>query len=341
MADRLKFDPALVPCPDFSDEFYAAFRNSLIIDPNHAGITNNQEAARHLKEKWEVVNTRMREQYQAQVLADQEEADQRREEAEALQRQREAEDRERVLEQAREVEKKRIPAYSFVAGEGAHRKPLRIHPYAEKLMSARKYVPLWYFLPDAALEAEERAKEVLDTNHYQIANEGGESSNSALVLVGTHSIRASPNAIPDARLTWSQVILARGAYLKALSLGAWPSEHVKMFAEFFACMDTSEELNAKGGVRALVLYQAEMRMDWFKANERQKPYDLAVTNGAVLEDCWKTVRREEFEESLKGTHSLTQPALNDSTCARLLHVCCHLTYALLSHVLRYASLLHV
>ncbi|KAJ4001232.1 hypothetical protein F5050DRAFT_1899703 [Lentinula boryana] len=301
MANRLEFDPALMPRPDFTDEFYAAFRNSLIIDPNHDGVTNNQEAARHLEEQWEVANTRLRERYQAQVLADQEDADRRREEAEELQKQRETEDRERMLEQAREVEKKRIPVYSFVAGQGANRKPLRIHPYAEKLMAARKYVPLWYFLPDAALEAEERAKEVLDTNHYQIANEGGEFSSSALVLVGTHSIRASPNAIPDARLTWSQVILARGTYLKALSLGAWPNEHIKMFAEFFACMDTSEELSAKGGARALVLYQAEMCMDWFKANERQRPYDLAVTNGEVLEDCWKTVRREEFEKTLKGT----------------------------------------
>ncbi|KAJ3744881.1 hypothetical protein DFH05DRAFT_1613134 [Lentinula detonsa] len=303
MANRLEFDPALMPCPDFTEEFYAAFRNSLIIDPNHAGITNDQEAAKHLKEQWEVVNTRLREQYQAQVLGDQEEANQRREEAEEVQKQKETEDRERILERAREVEKKRIPVYSFVAGQGAHRKPLRIHPYAEKLMSARKYVPLWYFLPDAALEAEERAREVLDTNHYQITNEGGDFSSSALVLVGTHSIRASPNAIPDTKLTWSQVILARGTYLKALSLGAWPNGHIKMFAEFFACMDTSEELNAKGGVRALVLYQAEMRMDWFKANERQKPYDLAVTNGEVLEDCWKVVRREEFEKTLKGTHT--------------------------------------
>ncbi|KAJ3991312.1 hypothetical protein F5050DRAFT_1716195 [Lentinula boryana] len=302
MANRLEFDPALMPCPDFTDDFYAAFRNSLIIDPNHAGVTSDQEAASHLKEQWEVANARLREQYQFQVLADREEADRRREEADDLQKQKEIEDRERVLEQAREVEKKRIPAYSFVTGEGAHRKPLRIHPYAEKLMSARKYVPLWYFLPDAALEAKERAKEVLDTNHYQIANEGGDSSSSALVLVGTHSIRASPNAIPDAKLMWSQVILARGAYLKALSLGDWPNEHVKMFAEFFACMDTSEELSAKGGVRVLVLYQAEMRMDWFKANERQKPYDLAVTNKEVLEDCWKAVRREEFEKTLKGKH---------------------------------------
>ncbi|KAJ3739714.1 hypothetical protein DFH05DRAFT_1584945 [Lentinula detonsa] len=300
MANRLEFDPALMPCPDFTDEFYGAFRNSLIIDPNHAGITDDQGAANHLREQWEVVNTRLREQYQAQMIADQEDANRRREEADEVQRQREAEDRERLLEQTREVEKKRIPAYSFVSGEGAHRKPLRIHPYAEKLMAARKYVPLWYFLPDAALEAKERAKEVMDTNHFQIANEGGESSSGALVLVGTHSIRASPNAIPDTRLTWSQVILARGAFLKALSLGDWPNEHVKMFAEFFACMDTSEELNAKGGVRALVLYQAEMRLDWFKANERQKPYDLAVTNTEVLEDCWKTVRREEFEKTLKG-----------------------------------------
>ncbi|KAJ3991683.1 hypothetical protein F5050DRAFT_1812272 [Lentinula boryana] len=302
MANRLEFDPALMPCPDFTDNFYAAFQNSLIINPNHAGVTSDQEAASHLKEQWEVANARLREQYQFQVLADWEEADRRREEADDLQKQKEIEDRERVLEQAREVEKKRIPAYSFVTGEGAHRKPLRIHPYAEKLMLARKYVPLWYFLPDAALEAKEQAKEVLDTNHYQIANEGGDSSSSALVLVGTHSIRASPNAIPDAKLTWSQVILARGAYLKALSLGDWPNEHVKMFAEFFACMDTSEELSAKGGVRALVLYQAEMRMDWFKANERQKPYDLAVTNKEVLEDCWKVVRREEFEKTLKGKH---------------------------------------
>ncbi|KAJ3747180.1 hypothetical protein DFH05DRAFT_1457605 [Lentinula detonsa] len=139
MANRLEFDPALMPCPDFTDEFYAALRNSLIIDPNHARISDNQEAANQFKEQWKVVNTRLREQYHTQVLADQEEADQRRAEAEELQKQRDSEDRERLLEQAREVEKKRIPVYSFVAGQGAHRKPLRIHPYAEKLMLARKY----------------------------------------------------------------------------------------------------------------------------------------------------------------------------------------------------------
>ncbi|KAJ3792187.1 hypothetical protein GGU11DRAFT_750388 [Lentinula aff. detonsa] len=128
MANRLGFDPALMLRPDFTDKFYAAFRNSLIIDPNHDGVTNNQEAARHLEEQWEVANTRLCEQYQAQVLADQEDADRRREEAEELQKQRETEDRERVLEQAREVEKKCIPVYSFVAGQGANRKLLRIHP---------------------------------------------------------------------------------------------------------------------------------------------------------------------------------------------------------------------
>ncbi|KAJ3780190.1 hypothetical protein GGU10DRAFT_337375 [Lentinula aff. detonsa] len=89
MANRLEFNPALMPCPDFMDEFYAALHNSLIIDPNHAGINNNQEAANHLKEQWEVVNTWL-------LLADQEEANQRREEAEELQKQRESEDRERL-----------------------------------------------------------------------------------------------------------------------------------------------------------------------------------------------------------------------------------------------------
>ncbi|KAJ3992873.1 hypothetical protein F5050DRAFT_1549143, partial [Lentinula boryana] len=130
-------------------------------------------------------------------------------------------------------------------------------PYAKKLMASRKYVPLWYFLPEATAEAKERNKEAIDSNRFQIAMDETDSSNSSLTLVGSHTVRASPNAVPDSRLSWDQVMRAKSSFLNALSYGDFTNDFVKMFAGFYTGMDMHPELREEHGDKVLALYHAE------------------------------------------------------------------------------------
>lgn len=166
--------------------------------------------------------------------------------------------------------------------------------YAKKMMTARKYVPLWYFLPEAATEAKERSKDSLDTDHLQFAVEDGDTlSGSTISLVGSHTVRASPNAIPDSRLSWFQVMRAKSAFLNTLRLGAWPDDHISMFVALYINMDMHSELQEQDGHRVMAHYHAEMRLAWYDAMERKEPFDLSVISDRVLAES----RREK---SLKG-----------------------------------------
>ncbi|KAJ3861666.1 hypothetical protein EV359DRAFT_66301 [Lentinula novae-zelandiae] len=203
MAQHLEIDPSKIPAIDFTSDAYTFIRNALIADAGTPEINTDELTALRLKAQWEAHIERSK----ADKAAD----------AERLAA---AELQEKEKELAKEAEKKRLPIYSFQKGVGVDSIPLQLHPYAKKMMSARKYVPLWYFLPDAASEAKERSKDSLDTNHLQFAVEdSNDLSGSTVSLVGSHMVRASPNAIPDSRLSWPQVMRAKSIFLNALDLG--------------------------------------------------------------------------------------------------------------------------
>ncbi|KAJ4496522.1 hypothetical protein C8R41DRAFT_761944, partial [Lentinula lateritia] len=156
-------------------------------------------------------------------------------------------------------------------------------PYAKKMMTTQKYVPLWYFLPDAAIKAKERSKDSLDTNHLQFAIEDGDTlSGSTVSLVGSHTVRASPNAIPDSRLSWPQVMQAKSAFLNVLGHGTWPNDYIAMFGAFYINMDMHRELQEQDGDGVMAHYHAEMRLAWYDAMERKGPFDLSVISDQVL-----------------------------------------------------------
>ncbi|KAJ3835482.1 hypothetical protein F5878DRAFT_644304 [Lentinula raphanica] len=295
MAQRLQSDPATIPRPDHSSEDYAFLRTALIGDANSPEVTNHEEAAQKLTEQWERRIATLKVQYQAQQQADQEELERRMAEEEEAERLRQQEERERELEAAKEAEKKRTTLHGFKRGVGAPGLPSLLHPYAEKAMMARKYVPLWYFLPDAMLEAGERLREVPDNNQYQISNNLSGPPGSTLVLVGTDSTRPSPAALPDARLTWAQVTEAKTSFMRALDLGDWPDKYITMFAQFFANMEVHRELSRQDGKRVMALYQAEMRADWHRANDRREGYDLSVINLELLNECREDIRSADHK----------------------------------------------
>ncbi|KAJ3854274.1 hypothetical protein EV368DRAFT_63432 [Lentinula lateritia] len=151
-------------------------------------------------------------------------------------------------------------------------------------MTARKYVPLWYFLPDTKREARERMREVVDNNRFEFESDPVIASNASLTLVSTTSVRASPNAIPDLCLTWNQVMRAKSSFLGVLFPGAFPDIHVDMFAQFFINMEMHPELRKTNGKHMMAFYQAETHLSWYKDNEKGDPFDLAVIMEETLDE---------------------------------------------------------
>ncbi|KAJ3858598.1 hypothetical protein EV359DRAFT_87486 [Lentinula novae-zelandiae] len=277
MAQRLEIDPSKIPAIDFTSDAYTFIRNALIADAGTPEINTDELAALRLKAHIESLRT----QYETQLQEVEALREQSRQEAADAERLAAAELQEKEKEMAKEAEKKCLPIYSFQKGVGVDSIPLQLHPYAKKMMSARKYVPLWYFLPDAASEAKERSKDSLDTNHLQFAVEDSNNlSGSTVSLVGSHTVRASPNTIPDSRLSWPQVMRAKSAFLNALDLGTWPDNYILMFGAFYINMDMHRELQEQDGNRVMAHYHAEMRMAWYDAMERKEPFDLSVSDRA-------------------------------------------------------------
>ncbi|KAJ4488612.1 hypothetical protein C8R41DRAFT_867956 [Lentinula lateritia] len=301
MAEHLDFDLAKIPAPDFAGETYAFMRTALIADANTPEVSTNELAIQRLKEQWEAHIGGLKAQYQTQLQEAETLREQNRQEATAAEELAEAERQEKEKELLKEAEKKRLPIYSFQKGLGVDSIPLQLHPYAKKMMTARKYVPLWYFLPDAATEAKERTKESLDTNHLQFAVEDdGPVAGSTISLVGSHSVRASPNTIPDSQLSWPQVTRAKSAFLNALQLGTWPDTFIAMFAGFYSNMDMHRELQEQDGDRVMAHYHAEMRLAWYDAMERKDPFDLSIISDGVLRESHLQIAKQKQEKSLKG-----------------------------------------
>ncbi|KAJ3806424.1 hypothetical protein F5876DRAFT_68975 [Lentinula aff. lateritia] len=231
MAEHLDFDPAKIPAPDFAGEAYAFMRITLIADTNTPEVTTNELAIQRLKEQWEAHIGGLRTQYQVQLQEVETLREQNRQEAIAAEELTKAERQEKEKELLKEAEKK-TPS----------------HLQLPERPRTRKYVPLWYFLPDAATEAKERSKESLDTNHLQFTVEDdGPVTGSTISLVGSHSVRASPNAIPNSQLSWPQVMQAKSAFLNAPQLGTWPDTFIAMFAGFYSNMDMHCELQEQEG----------------------------------------------------------------------------------------------
>ncbi|GAV98639.1 reverse transcriptase ribonuclease h [Lentinula edodes] len=309
MAERLEVDPTKIPAPDFASEAYTFMRTALIADANTPEITTEELAAQRLKAQWEAHIEGLKVQYEAQLQEAEALRNQRIQEAADAEKLAAAEQQEKEKELAKESEKKRQPIYSFQKGVGVDSIPLQLHPYAKKMMTARKYVPLWYFLPDAATEAKERSKDSLDTNHLQFAVEDGDTlSGSTVSLVGSHTVRASPNAIPDSRLSWSQVMRAKSAFLSALGLGTWPDNYISMFAAFHINMDMHRELQEQDGDRVMAHYHAEMRQAWYDAMERKEPFDLSVISDRVIGESRREIVKQRQEKSLKAA----KPQINSA-----------------------------
>ncbi|KAJ3812374.1 hypothetical protein F5876DRAFT_74950 [Lentinula aff. lateritia] len=301
MAKHLDFDPAKIPAPNFAGEAYAFMRTALVADANMPEVTTNELAVQRLNNQWEAHIGDLRTQYQAQMQKAEALREQNRQEAVEAEKLAEAERLEKEKELSKEAEKKRLPIYSFQKGLGIDSIPLQLHPYAKKMMTAHKFIPLWYSLPDVATEAKEQSKESLDTNHLQfVVEDDNPLAGSTVSLVGSHLVRTSPNTIPNSQLSWPQVMHAKSAFVNALQLGTWPDAFIAMFTGFYSNMDMYRELQEQDRDWVMAHYHAEMRLAWYDAMERKNPFDLSIILDGVLWESHLQVVKQKQEKSLKG-----------------------------------------
>ncbi|KAJ3846165.1 hypothetical protein EV368DRAFT_70136 [Lentinula lateritia] len=98
----MEFDPAKIPCPDFTSDTYVFLRNALLADANAPEISTDELAAQCLKEQWQAHIDGLQTQYQARLQETENLREERRLAAE------EAERHEKEKELAKEAEKKRV-----------------------------------------------------------------------------------------------------------------------------------------------------------------------------------------------------------------------------------------
>ncbi|KAJ3733286.1 hypothetical protein DFJ43DRAFT_1175587 [Lentinula guzmanii] len=300
MAKRIEIDPSKIPCPDFASAAYGFIRKALVADPDTPDVNTDEEAAQKLRSQWETENNALKTQFQTQIQADEQLAEDNRRLAQEDKEQAEQEQRQRELEVAKEREKKRTPLYDFNSGVGITSIPQHLHPYAEKKISQRKFVELWYFTPEASQEAKEH-RSTVDTNRLELAADNVEQKGAtAFTLLSTHSTRPSNNVVPDAKLAWSQIQLAKTPFIECLRpTGNYPNKYIAMFASFYTNMEMHNELRKPEGARVMALYHAEMRRAWYLAADHGEPFDLSVFSETVLQECrnemWTQAHRKATE----------------------------------------------
>ncbi|KAJ3771165.1 hypothetical protein FB446DRAFT_773242 [Lentinula raphanica] len=261
MDKKHEIDRSNLPYSDYGGARWASLRNTLISYSRLPDITNDEQAAQYIRQLWESENAGSRDRYEIQQQQDQ-----------------------LLLKQDPPIQK----------GVGINSLPVFIHPYAKALVVARKYVPLWYFLPVAKAEGKSGTLEFLLDNR----------PSESLTLV----LRPSPNAIPDSHLSWTQICLARKGFLEALKVGEYTLEYITMFTDFYANMDMHPEMCNIDGDRVMIHYHSEMRIAWYNALERGEPFDLAVISENILEASRQKIDRRIHEERLENMRAETAAA---------------------------------
>lgn len=159
MTERLEVDPTKIPAPDFASGAYAFMWNALITDTNTPEITTDELTIQRLEAQCVTHIEALSVQYKTQLQDAETLREQRRQEEADAERLAATEQQEKEKELAKKAKKKCLPIYSFRKGVRLDLILLQLHPYVTKMITTWEYVPLWYFLPDAAIEAKECSKD--------------------------------------------------------------------------------------------------------------------------------------------------------------------------------------
>ena len=106
-------------------------------------------------------------------------------------------------------------------------------------------------------------------------------TNDMLALRPINAYKSSSKAVPDHRLTWTEISTAKSKLLSCMQDAKWPSKHVEALAGLYVNLDAHEIREEESGEETLIQYHAEVRREWMDAitgNSIQRPFDISCIN---------------------------------------------------------------
>lgn len=160
----------------------------------------------------------------------------------------------------------------------------KVSAYARSKLTSRSYIELFYFTHAGVAVTKTSNASVPDGYTFVDTKLGG------IQLCPSNKSRAYKKVVLDENLTWAQVREAKTRYLAEIADIGWPPNTVELFHKFFYAMDNHPIMNQEIGYNIMVLYQAEVRKDWFKCAELDKPlYDISAVDPQMLQECTRRV----------------------------------------------------
>ena len=244
---QLTVNPNLAEAPNFTLEVYAIVHDVIAVQLN---ITT-EAAAEHLKTAWTTDNEAKKQAWEQQELADWEEAAQRAQEEENQCQNEEPQHNDQ--NETREVKSKKPKLNSFVANHPiAMAIKLRPSHFALHKLKEREYIKLSYFTPEGCTEAV--------TNDHAMAEEAFAFSkvNDLVTLRPISAFKASSKVIPDDKLSWCKMSIAKINLLQCMEETGRPKDHILTLATFYLNLKNHPKCQELDGNVVLLAYQAQV-----------------------------------------------------------------------------------
>jgi len=295
---RIPFDPALIQCPDFGAELYAATRAPFV-----NAHTTNEQAIQLLINVWTAGNDLEKAQWQDQVHND------HAEQAEHILLEQHAA-QQRMLLAAQEQEdirkeemKKNKSKYIPIPDRPMPSiSPVFASNYATKKMEKGQYVELWYYTNNGLDEAM-RAHTTVDDDAMVMARR----SDGSTSWVPAAAARDSNRVIDDKDIKWEDFCQAVPRMILGMEEADWPTDRVAMLASFWGKLQIHEMRSSCDPLdqRTLLLYQARQRRLWHLAIPSPRgAYNISLIDENVMrktkeEVYWEDRKRKDNERDFR------------------------------------------
>jgi hypothetical protein len=122
-----------------------------------------------------------------------------------------------------------------------------------KKLERLEYVPLWYFTEEGCEDAL-RFDQSASQDTFALTK-----VEDTVSLRPVNVARASKYSLPDEKLTWRQMDIAKTLMLHHMQdLDAWPPEHMQMLTAFYFALEMHPRRRQPQGEKVLLQYQAEV-----------------------------------------------------------------------------------
>ena len=262
---RLPFDPSLLVCPDYASPDFEETRNLTRFPDEDPAAT-----AQRLVAIWTAGNTRDRQAWTAQVVADtQAAADEERDRLKQAEADR--------ADVAKELDKKRPKLLPLNKAGMPSILPMHCSPYAFHKLELLDYVEFYYFTPEGCHEGRESYRSLADDT-FTLAR-----SDDGLTLRSASTSRPSRKVIPDADLTWEQFTSARSIYIDEIQRAKWPVALTEQTVDFLFALERHPTAHILDyGKTVMLRVQSYVRRLWHTQLKTAENFNISVINDAVV-----------------------------------------------------------